>query len=140
MNAIAPRFTRETITALENEIRSLPEVDMPVRHFFAHGTYTRELTIPAGTALTGKVHRYSCINILTKGRIRVVSDEGVYDLEAPYVFVSGPDVKKAGYAIEESIWINVHPWDGEMNLEQIEDQVIIPEQTRLSEGVCLGEL
>ena len=118
---------RQKMEMLEASILDeLEQIELHVEHYFAHGTYTRELYLPQGAVLTGKIHRHSCINMLTKGKMRVVTDEGEYDIEAPYTFVSGSGVKKAGYAIEDSIWINVHPWDGEADLEQLEQQVIIP--------------
>lgn len=126
---------RDRMAGLESAIlRELPAVELVEKHHFAHGTYTRELHIPKGTVLTGKIHRHSCINILSKGKIKVVTDEGEYEIEAPHTFVSGPGVKKAGFALEDSIWINVHPWDGESNeeaLEAIEDQVIVPSYAAL---------
>lgn len=111
--------TRKNIYALEDALLALPQFDFEVKHYFAKGTYTRELLIPAGVALTGKIHIHSCINIILKGKIRVVSDEGTYDIEAPHVFVSGPHVKKAGIALEDTIWINVFPWDGDENPEEV---------------------
>jgi len=110
-------------TAIKTELR---QVDLKEEHLYARGTYTRILHIPKGTAITGKIHRHACINILSKGKIAVVTDEGTYALEAPAHFVSGPGVKKAGYALEDSIWVNVHPWDGAEDLHLIEDAIIIP--------------
>ena len=118
---------RDKMMALEEAIqKELSPIDVDVNHHYAHGTYTRELHLPKGAVLTGKIHRYSCINILAKGAMMVVTDEGEYTIEAPYTFVSGPGVKKAGVALEDSIWINVHPWDGPEDLELIEHDVIIP--------------
>lgn len=133
---------REKILSLEQSIAAnLPPVECPVKHHFAEGTYTREMFIPAGTLLTGKIHRHSCINILAQGRIVVVSDEGRKEISAPHTFVSGPGVKKAGYALEDSVWINVHPWNGQDEVEQIEEKVIVPSYTALDqeERLCLGE-
>ena len=132
---------KDKLFALEKQIKEeLEEIELEVEHHYAEGTYTRVLKIPKGVVLTGKIHRYSCVNILAQGKIRVVTDEGHYDLEAPYVFVSGPLVKKAGYALEDTIWINVHPWDGEMNLEQIENEVIVPpDQLEYEEKKWLGQ-
>lgn len=121
------------MTKLEEAIQAeLEPRNLAEYHYFAHGTYTRELHIPAGTVLTGKIHRHSCINILSKGEIAVVTDEGEYRLKAPHTFVSGPGVKKAGYAVTDSIWINVHPWDGEPDLEAVEHEVIIPSYAALA--------
>lgn len=127
---------RDSIMALETELKKHEQIELETRHHFAHGTYTRELHIPKRCVITGKIHRHSCINILAKGKIRVVTEEDDYDIEAPYVFVSGPGIKKAGYALEDSVWINVHPWNGTDSLEQIEAEVIVPSyENLLSEGV-----
>ena len=127
---------------MENSLRDLPQVEMVTNHYYAHGTYTRELIIPAGTLLTGKIHRHSCVNILSKGVIRVVTDEGFYDLKAPATFISSPGVKKVGYALEDSVWINVHPWDGEQCLEELENSLIVESLEKLEheerEKLCLG--
>jgi len=107
-------------------LREFDQYELETKHHFAHGTYTRELHIPADMVITGKIHRHSCINIVTKGRLKVLTDEGEYEICAPHTFVSGPGVKKAAYTLEDTIWINVHPWDGEQNLELIEQAVIVP--------------
>lgn len=114
------------LQALEEALLELPQADIEIKHYFAHGTYTREAHLPKGTTLTGKIHRHSCINILAKGKMLVVTNEAEYEIEAPYTFVSGPGVKKAGHVIEDAIWINVHPWDGEEDLEMIEQEIIKP--------------
>ena len=129
---------RDQLKQLENVLLGLPQVELETQHYYAEGTYTRVLHLPKDTILTGKIHRFSCINILAKGKIKVVTDESDYNIEAPYIFVSGPLVKKAGYVIEDAVWINVHPWDGKMNLEQIENTVIVSEQLEYREPICLG--
>jgi hypothetical protein len=129
---------QQRVAILEREMASHPKAEIVTNHYFAEGTYTREILIPAGTLLTGKLHRFSCINILAKGKIKVVTDEGEYDVEAPYTFVSGAGVKKVGYVLEDAVWINVHPWDGKMNLQEIEQVVIEPELAALGETICLG--
>ena len=60
---------RAKMEALEAAISAEPEsmIELPTKHYFAHGTYTRELFLPKGTVLTGKIHRHSCINIIAKG-------------------------------------------------------------------------
>jgi len=125
--------------ALEAAIhQNLAPRTLEEKHYFAHGTYTRELYIPADTVLTGKIHRHSCINIITKGRIKVVTDEGEYEISAPHTFVSGPGVKKAGYTLEDTIWLNVHPWDGiEEDVDKIENEVIIPSYEALEQEIRL---
>ena len=131
---VAHRDHQQKMKSLEQAIISeLEPVELEYVHHFAHGTYTREMRVPAGTVVTGKIHRHSCLNVLLKGKILVVTDEDNYELEAPHVFVSGPGVKKAAYVLEDVVWLNVHPWDGESDLDQIEDQVIIPSYEALEQ-------
>jgi hypothetical protein len=123
---------RAKMESLEDAIiNDCEQIELKAEHYFAHGTYTRELFIPKGTVLTGKIHRESCINIISKGSILVLTDEGDKEIHAPYTFVSGSGVKKAGYALEDTIWINVHPWEGEQDLDLIENQVIVPSYEQL---------
>ena len=114
------------IEALEEALLELPQAKLETKHYFAYGTYTRELHLPKGTTLTGKIHRQSCVNILAKGKMLVVTNEGEYEIEAPYVFVSSAGIKKAGHVLEDSVWINVHPWTGPEDLEMIEHEIIAP--------------
>ena len=115
-----------TMDQLEVEIAKLPEVALHVEHLFAHKTYARVLHIPAGTVLTGKEHRHATINILLKGRIRIsATNEEPRDMEAPAIFVSQPGCRRAGLAIEDTIWVNVHGTE-ETDLEKIEAEHIVP--------------
>ena len=48
---------------------------MPLRHSFTDGIYVRELTIPEGTMLVGKIHKHRHHNMLLKGDIIVATSE-----------------------------------------------------------------
>lgn len=116
---------RASMEALDHAIRTqLDPVELEYEHLFAHGTYTRVMHVPAGTVLTGKIHKHSCINILVKGHMQVATPDGPIEVKAPAYFVSEAGVQKAGYAFEDSIWINVVPnADDEQDLDVIEDRV-----------------
>lgn len=121
------RPTYDELKALEGEIAKLPEVDCPVTHYFADGIYGREMFIPAGTVLTGKIHRHSTLNFLIEGDITVTTPEGMKRIQAPAVFVSEPGCKKAGYAHTDCRWVNVHPTKLK-DLSAIEAKFIVPEE------------
>jgi len=119
--------TREQLRALEDELRKHPPADIPVTHYFADGIYGREVFIPAGTVLTGKVHRFSTLNFLMKGEIEVTTPEGMRRLRAPAIFASPAGCKKAGYAHTDVIWVNVHPTKLK-DVASIESKFIEPEE------------
>ena len=58
---------RGKLERLDALLATLPQTYMPVTHRFSRGVYARELFIPAGTVLTGRIHKYSQINILLRG-------------------------------------------------------------------------
>lgn len=99
---------RSGITGLEQFLLTCVQADMPLAHFFADGLYARQLTIPKHCVLTGAIHKREHINVLLKGDITVATDEGVKRIQAPYVMVSKPGTKRAGFAHEESVWLTVH--------------------------------
>ncbi len=99
------------------------QFELPVTHHFSKGVYARELFIPAGTVLTGKIHKHENLNIITRGDISVATAEGVKRLKAGDVVVSPPGTKRVGYAHEDTIWITVHGTD-ETDVDVIEQQFI----------------
>jgi hypothetical protein len=119
---------RERIMQLEQAIRELPEqLDLNdlTKHHFAPGIYVRELFIPAGTVLTGKIHRHEIMNILVSGTIRVTTDSGVKELTGMKIYNSPPGMKKAAFAVTDTIWLNIHPTK-ETDLVKIEEEFIAP--------------
>lgn len=99
---------RGQIEALEAHLLTLPQVALECRHYFASGLYGRELHIPAGTVLTGAIHKREHINIIIKGKIEVATENGAKIIEGPCVIVSPPGTKRVGIALEDTIWMTVH--------------------------------
>ena len=84
-----------------------PQIELPVRHLFSPGVYARELTIYAGCVLTGAVHRYEQLNILSQGRMRVLVDGEFRDVSAPFTVVSPPGTKRIALALTDCVWTTI---------------------------------
>ena len=82
--------------------------DIEINHYFLPGVYVRAGFLPTGSILTGKIHNYNCINIVAKGEISVATKEGFQILEAGAIFTTPAGTKKAGYVIEDCVFITVH--------------------------------
>jgi len=98
------------------------------------GVYAREMFIPKGVTAVGKIHRHSHLSFLLKGKIIVTSEfTDRITVEAPQTFPSPAGSKKAVYALEDSILINVHMTrtPSEEHLEGIEKEVIAESYTEL---------
>lgn len=102
-----PEEMRAKIVALEAAILREPQGEYPTRHHHAPGIYMREVTIPRGHVVTGAIHKTAHLNILAAGEIAVWTEDGPKRLKAPAVIPSKPGIKRAGYAIEDAVWITV---------------------------------
>lgn len=122
-------ITRSQVKAYERAIiEQLEPVDAPLEHHFIPGVYVRKMTLPAGAAIAGKIHDTLHMCIVAKGRILVASEEGTRELVAGDVFVSRPGVKRVGYAVEETVFINVHTnREDDTDLAVLESKLIVPE-------------
>lgn len=114
---------RTKLARLEAALFSGQTVDLPVKHHFSRGVYARELFIPKGIVLVGKIHKHSQINVVLKGDISVFSEDGIKRVKAGETIVSPPGVKRAGYAHEDTVWTTIHGTH-ETDLERLEDELI----------------
>ncbi len=119
---------REKIIKLQ-EAMAADSCELPEPgHLFAPGMYLRTLLIPAGMTVVGKTHKHAHFLMVLKGRARVVSEFGNDELGAGHVSVSQPGVKRAVYAIEDTLFATVHVnKDDGQDLAAIEAEHIEPE-------------
>ena len=129
---------RAQITKAETALLSMPQVEIPPVHRFSKGVYSREITIPAGTLIVGKIHKHQNLNIISKGDVSFFSVDGSSRVQAPYSWVAEPGVKRVIYAHTDTVWTNVHGTD-ETDLEKIEDQFIAKDYSEVA-GISEEEL
>ena len=100
---------RKKIDNLQDLMKDLPQAEIPVTNTFAGGVYAREIFIPKGTIIIGKVHLTDHFNICLKGDLTFLSVDGPKRIVGPTMFVAPAGTKKLAYANEDSIWVNMHP-------------------------------
>ena len=111
------------------------QTELPLKHSFAPGVYARELEIPAGTLLIGKIHKHRHHNFLMKGSILVLTEtNGVELLQAPLMIVSEEGTQRIGYAITDTLWTTVHEnkYNSE-DLDAIEERTVVKTKTKYLE-------
>lgn len=121
---------REDILMFEKVMAEVPGAffgdneSCPLKHSFAPGVYVREIFIPKGTCVVGKIHKHKHPNILLSGEVLVITEFGGREhLKAPLSMISEAGTKRVVYAIEDTTWITIHA-TCETDLEKIEDFVI----------------
>jgi hypothetical protein len=98
-------------------------VECPLRHFYPEGMYVREITMPAGSIITSKIHKYESPFTISKGRVSVYTDgEGVVELCAPYTGITKPGTRRVLYIHEDTLWTTYH-----VNPEGLDDPAALVE-------------
>jgi hypothetical protein len=122
--------SRAKIVALQDALSSSGDCDdmdefhaTCLVHYHAPGVYARELFIPAGTLIIGKIHKHAHHNNISLGKIAVATEFDSYVITAPHSFVSLPGTKRVVYALEDTIWTTYHHTDT-ADLAVIEESTI----------------
>lgn len=100
--------TRDKVFAIEALMLEQPQVELKVIHYFSKDVYARELHIPAGIILTGEIHKFENLNILSQGKMQVLTENGVEDVEAPFTIVSPAGTKRIARTLTECVWTTIH--------------------------------
>lgn len=126
---------RERIQKFEDELRKHEQIDLDLVQHFCAGVYMRELHLPAGALVTGKIHKYPCLNVVPVGDIEVVTEEGIKRIQGPVVFQSPAGVKRAARVFSDTIWITVHanPDNLEHDSETMADRLTVPSYDALEQ-------
>lgn len=111
-------------TEVDEEYITGPE-DYVTRHYFAPGSYAREIELPEGSVVVGKIHKHAHVNVISKGKVRVATPDGITEMSAPITFISSPGTKRVVIALEDTVWTTVHVTE-ETDLDKIETELIAP--------------
>lgn len=116
----------ENIQKLAKAATAFPSVDLPVKHYFSDGVYVREIFMPKGSLVVGKIHKTRHLNIISKGSCKVVTPTRTIEIVAPYTFESYEGEVKAVIMHSDVVWSTVHVTE-ETDLEVIEEHTIAKE-------------
>ena len=130
----------DMVNALQSKIDSgeLMGQDCPVVHRFADGCYLREIFMPQGARVIGKIHATEHFNILLTGRVTVITAEGSQEITAPYTFVSKSGVQKVVIIHEDCLWQTVHVTD-KTNIDEIDEEIIVEDYDQLLNDGLLSQ-
>lgn len=108
------------LDAPEQTLLQLPQAECSVVHHFGPGVCIREVFMPAGTLAIGHKQKFEHLNIMLRGKVMVVNDDGSTQvLSAPLIF-TGKAGRKIGYVLEDMVWQNVYATDLK-SAEAVED-------------------
>ena len=131
--------TQQSILSLEHALNDIisdgiaPVADCPVKHHYANGLYAREIFIPAGSVVVGKIHKFEHLNLISRGKVYVVTEFGneIYGAtETPVTFKSPAGTKRALVAETDVIWTTFHITD-KTDVDEILKEIIAEDYSEI---------
>ena len=137
---------KETILSKRKEIQSLQELlinnadgdniegdgkniihskNFPLKHTFAEGVYIRQMDMKAGGVVIGAIHNHLHVWFLLTGHLAVATEDSIEEFIAPCYVLAKPGSKRVIYAIEQSIFVNVHKNPNNIkDIKKLEDEIV----------------
>lgn len=104
---------------------NLPQIDLPLKHTFTTGIYSREIFLPKDSIVVGKIHRHDHLNFISRGRVTVLTKDGLQTIIGPCTMISSAGTKRAVYAHDDTVWTTIHANpDNETDLDRLEEFII----------------
>ena len=120
---------KEKVAFLVRGMGAMPQTEMPLKHYFAPHVYIREIFMPKGTIVIGKIHKTEHFNIVQTGSATLLNEDGTRKfLKAPCTFVSKGGVQKVLYIHEDMVWSTVHVTENR-DMESLEAEIIEPDDS-----------
>lgn len=124
------------IQRLHAMLSTMPQVRIEPKHHFATGMYARELLMPAGTLIVGKVHKHEHLAIMVYGDILVYTEAGGKQrLKGYNMMVSPPETKRVVYPYADTLWITIHlDQSNKRDPDALEPELITPDDNETIEA------
>lgn len=122
----------EKIDRIEAVLSTCPQLDHQMVHRFTPGMYLRQITMPAGSIYTSKIHKTEHPYFVMSGLVSVMREDGTWQhIKAPHVGITKTGTRRVLAVHEDTVWITAHATE-ETDLDKIEEKVIEPHDFRSS--------
>jgi len=76
----------------------MPQLEIPIVELKTPTLYYREMQMPAGSIVTGKIYKRDHLCVLLKGTVKIWRDSGTFTMEAPVTFEGYIGARRLFYA------------------------------------------
>ena len=99
--------------------------NFPLKHTFADGVYVRQMDMKAESLVVGAIHNHLHVWFLLTGHLAVSTEDTMEEFIAPCYVVASPGSKRVIYAMEDSIFVNIHKNPKNIkDIEKLEKEII----------------
>ena len=99
--------------------------EFPLKHTFADGIYVRQMDMKAGSAVVGAIHNHLHVWFLLTGHLAVATEDDVEEFISPCYVLAKPGSKRVIYAMEDSIFVNIHKNPNNIkDIDKLEKEIV----------------
>ena len=111
---------------IEGDGKSIVHSDnFPLKHMFADGIYIRQMDMQADSVIVGAIHNHLHAWFLLTGHLAVVTEDTTEEFVSPCYVLATPGSKRVIYALEDSIFVNIHKNpDNIKDIKKLEDEIV----------------
>ena len=111
---------------IEGDGKSIVHSDnFPLKHTFADGIYIRQMDMQADSVIVGAIHNHLHAWFLLTGHLAVVTEDTTEEFVSPCYVLATPGSKRVIYALEDSIFVNIHKNpDNIKDIKKLEEEIV----------------
>ena len=111
---------------IEGDGNSIVHSDnFPLKHTFADSIYIRQMDMKADSMVIGAIHNHLHAWFLLTGHLAVVTEGSTEEFIAPCYVLATPGSKRVIYAMEDSIFVNIHKNPNNIkDIDELESEIV----------------
>jgi quercetin dioxygenase-like cupin family protein len=99
--------------------------DVTIKHSFADQVYIRQMNLKKDYVIVGAIHNHLHAWFLLSGKVIINNNGEKIEHVAPCYTVSEPGSKRLIYAIEDSVFVNIHKNPSNTkDIEELEKEIV----------------
>jgi|TARA_B110000285_G_scaffold45467_1_gene50825 quercetin dioxygenase-like cupin family protein len=99
--------------------------DVAIKHSFADQVYIRQMNLKKDYVIVGAIHNHLHAWFLLSGKVIINNNGEKIEHVAPCYTVSKPGSKRLIYAVEDSVFVNIHKNPSNTkNIEELEKEIV----------------
>ncbi len=97
----------------------------PLKHTFADGVYIRQMDMKSDSMVVGAIHNHLHVWFLLTGHLVVITEDTTEEFISPCYVLATPGSKRVIYALEDSIFVNIHKNPNNIkDIKKLEDEIV----------------
>lgn len=121
-----PSPSIDQVMQVQAAMQAMPQLELQATMHFTDHACARELFMPAGAALVGRMHKTKHLLVVCSGTVRMTAEGLMQDITGPCVLHTTPGTKRLILALTDATLITFHVTE-ETDVDRIAEQILMPD-------------